>query len=116
LRQLIAITTCHPYRDRAAAIRNTWAREVEDADVRFFFGRGPKVHDYEVILDCPDGYHFLSQKTQLIRRWALDHSFDYLWKIDDDCYLRPERLRSVAPHDYVGRLRGPSGNYLAPYC
>jgi hypothetical protein len=42
---LIGITTCHPYRDRAAAIRNTWAREVEHADVRFFFGRGPKLHD-----------------------------------------------------------------------
>jgi len=110
MKTLLAITTCHPFRDRADAIRNTWAQEVQDADVRFFLGAGDKQHDDEVILDCPDGYHFLSQKTQLIRRWALNHGYEYLWKVDDDCYLRPERLLTVTPHDYIGRLRGPSGN------
>jgi hypothetical protein len=113
---LIGITTCHPYRDRAAAIRNTWAREVEHADVRFFFGRGPKLHDDEVILDCPDGYQYLTHKTQLMRRWAIAQDYDRVIKADDDCYLRPERLAKVAPLDYIGRLRGPSGNYPAPYC
>jgi len=116
VKTLIGITTCHPYRERADSIRNTWAAEVEGADVRFFLGDGPKRHDDEVILDCPDGYHYLSQKTQLIRRWALNQGYDYLWKIDDDCYLRPERLLGLPPYDYIGRLRGPSGNYLAPYC
>lgn len=115
---LIAITTCPPYRDRADAIRETWAREVEGADVLFFLGQGEAQRPDEIILDCPDGYHYLSQKTQLIRRWALAHGYDFLWKVDDDCYLRPERLFADGLHalDYVGRLRGPSGNFLAPYC
>jgi hypothetical protein len=118
MRTLIGITSCHAYRDRADAIRATWAPEVEGADVKYFLGKGDSQRPDEVILDCPDGYHYLSLKTQLIRRWALAAGYDYLWKVDDDCYLRPERLlgNGFATCDYVGRLRGPSGNYLAPYC
>ncbi len=90
---------------------------MEGADIRYFLGKGEAKHPDEIILDCPDGYHYLSQKTQLIRRWALEHGYDYLTKIDDDAYVRPERLlANFANLDYVGRLRGPSGNYLAPYC
>ncbi len=114
---LIAVTSCHPFRDRADAVRATWGAEVEGADIRYFLGRGETERPDEIILDCLDGYHYLSQKTQLIRRWALAHGYDYMWKVDDDCYLRPERLLA-AKHDahYVGRLRGPSGNYPGPYC
>src|SRR5207237_2235828 len=45
------------------------------------------------------------------------HGYTHLTKVDDDCYLRPERLfaNGFTSCDYVGRLRGPSGNYLAPY-
>jgi hypothetical protein len=69
-----------------------------------------------VILDCPDGYQYLTHKTQLMRRWAIAQDYDRVIKADDDCYLRPERLAKVPPLDYIGRLRGPSGNYPAPYC
>jgi len=117
---LIAVTTCHAFRDRADAVRETWGAEVEGADIRYFLGSAPNAapRPDEIILDCQDGYHFLSQKTQLIRRWALDHGYDYLWKVDDDTYVRPERLlgNGFAGMDYVGRLRGPSGNYAGPYC
>jgi hypothetical protein len=120
MKTLIAVTSCHAFRDRADAVRATWGPEVspETADIRYFLGAGEAKHDNEVILDCPDGYHYLSQKTQLIRRWALTHGYDYLWKIDDDTYVRPERLlgNGFAAVDYVGRLRGPSGNYAGPYC
>jgi|SRR5579862_9195170 len=115
---LIAVTSCHAFRDRADSVRATWAKEVEGADVRYFLGKGEPQRPDEVILDCPDGYHYLSMKTQLIRRWAVENGYDYLWKIDDDTYVRPERLLGdgFAALDYVGRLRGSSGNYLAPYC
>lgn len=115
---LIAVTSCHPFRDRADAVRATWGPEVEGADIRYFLGAGETQRPDEVILDCPDGYHYLSQKTQLIRRWALANGYDYLWKIDDDTYVRPERLlgNGFGALDYVGRLRGPSGNYAGPYC
>ena len=119
---LVAVTTCHSFRDRADAVRQTWGQEVAgsgaNAEVKYFLGRGAAKHDDEVILDCDDGYHHLSAKTQLIRRWAVEHGYSYLWKIDDDVYLRPERLlgNGFASVDYVGRLRGPSGNYAGPYC
>lgn len=118
---LIAITSCHPFRERADAVRETWGAEVphEAADIRYFLGKGETQRPDEITLDCPDGYHYLSQKTQLIRRWALEHGYDYLWKVDDDVYLRPERLLAafakVSP-DYVGRLRGCSGSLPGPYC
>lgn len=118
---LIAVTSCHPFRDRADAVRATWGVEVEGADILYFLGQpegSVPARPGEIILPCPDGYHYLSQKTQLIRRWALEHNYDYLWKVDDDCYLRPERLlgNGFAKLDYVGRLRGPSGNFPGPYC
>src|ERR1700676_3278116 len=117
MRTLIAVTTCHAFRDRADAVRQTWAQEVEGADVRYFLGRGEAQRPDEVILDCLDGYHYLSQKTQMIRRWALENGYSYLWKIDDDVYLRPERLLADFRNlDYVGRLRGCSGGSPGPYC
>jgi hypothetical protein len=118
LKQLIAVTTCHPFRDRADAVRQTWGAEVEGADIRYFLGSGEVQRPDEVILDCPDGYHYLSQKTQLIRRWALANGYGFVWKIDDDTYVRPERLlgNGFAALDYVGRLRGASGNLRGPYC
>lgn len=118
MKTLIAVTTCHPFRDRADAVRATWGKEVEGADIKYFLGQGEAQRPDEVILDCPDGYHYLSQKTQLIRRWALANGYDYLWKIDDDTYVRPERLlgNGFQGLDYVGRLRGSSGNYFGPYC
>jgi hypothetical protein len=113
---LIAITSCHAYRDRADAVRQTWGSEVVGADIFYFLGRGESKRNDEIILDCEDGYHYLSQKTQLIRRWALENGYDYLWKVDDDVYLRPERLLADFQNlDFVGRLRGPSGNQLGPY-
>ena len=119
-RVLIAVTSCHAFRDRADAVRSTWGQEVPGAgaDIRYFLGRGTAERPDEILLECDDGYHHLSAKTQLIRRWAVEHGYDWLWKIDDDTYVRPERLLAThyAPYvHYVGRLRGPSGNYPGPY-
>ena len=118
LKTLIAVTSCHAFRARADAVRETWGGEVAGADVRYFLGEGTAERPDEIVLPCPDGYHYLSQKTQLIRRWALAQGYDYLWKVDDDVYLRPERLleNGLMAYDYVGRLRGPCGSYPAPYC
>lgn len=118
MKTLIAVTSCHSYRDRADAVRATWGQEAAAAgfDIRYFLGAGVQKRHDEITLPCPDGYHYLSQKTQLIRRWALEHGYDYLWKIDDDTYVRPERLAKVEQRDYIGRLRGPSGNFISPYC
>jgi len=124
---LFAIKTCYKYRHRADAQRATWVPEVpkefngHTIDVRFFLGRGPDSYvprEDEVVFDCGDGYLDLPEKAIKTFFWALEHGYDYLCHIDDDTYARPERLLASGfeRFDYVGRLRGSSGIYPAPYC
>lgn len=111
--------SCHAYRERADACRETWVKEVQGADVRFFLGRGNSAAlADEVHLDVEDDYKSFPLKVQAMRRWALEQKYDYVLKVDDDVYLNPARLMASGfeGHDYRGRLRGPSGNYPAPYC
>lgn len=128
MRILIAVLTCHKMRARAHAVRETWAscfsatNEGETsqahADLRFFLGRGPgpQAPD-EVLLDVDDGYFSLPAKSRAICCWAAERGYDYLFKCDDDVYVEPRRLLAAVPagQDYLGRLRGPSGGYPAPY-
>jgi hypothetical protein len=118
---LIACTTCHglEYRQKVAAQRITWGKDLQGADLKFFYGRPtingqPYSMGWEdliklkqptpdvVWLDCPDGYKQRKEKMKAIFRWAVDQGYDYVWKIDDDVYLRPERLLAVPQWDYCG--------------
>jgi hypothetical protein len=96
MKTLIACTTCHgeAFRVKAASQLLTWGKSVCGADLKFFCGRsedGRKPYSYE-------------EKMLAIFRWALDHGYEYVWKIDDDVYLRPERLLAVKPFDYCGMV------------
>src|SRR5216684_910675 len=107
MKTLIACTTCHgeSFRVKAASQLLTWGRDVRGADLKFFCGvdaDNRKPSPTEVFLDCPDGYKERKQKMLAIFRWALEHGYEYVWKIDDDVYLRPERLLAVKPFDYCG--------------
>lgn len=117
-RVLIGVVTCHKYRSRSDAQRRTWVRDVEGMDVRFFVGGGDALRDDEVVLDVDDGYAVLADKVAAMFRWALENGYDYVFKCDDDVYLRPERLLAAVPYgeDYVGRLRGAALGHPAPYC
>lgn len=121
MKVLIAIITCHAFRGRADAQRATWVKDIEDADIKFFLGHRPGYVPLadEVMLDCPDDYHHLIKKIQEMRKWAYDQGYDWVAKLDDDVYCRPERLMKSLPTQkdvhYVGRKRGPSGPYPAPY-
>jgi Galactosyltransferase len=103
---LIAIITCHKFRNRADAQRGTWCQQVLGADVRFFLGAGGQAErPDEVLLDVSDVYLELPQKCRATFEWALDHGYDYVLKCDDDVYIQPDRLlQSDFQHDYVGRL------------
>jgi galactosyltransferase len=105
LRVLIAVAGCHKYRFKANNQRATWVKDAVGADVRFFVGhpiddRTPLAD--EVWLDCPDDYQSRKLKVLAIVRWALAHGYEYLWLVDDDVYLRPERLLALEPFDYCG--------------
>jgi hypothetical protein len=122
-RVLVAVKNCVKYRHRAEAQRATWATFHPDCDIRFFLGGDPlapqiRKHPDEVILPVPDDYLSLPLKTKAICRWALQNGYDFLFTCDDDTYVQLDRLLAsdFKDHDYVGRLRGPSGGYSAPYC
>jgi hypothetical protein len=107
MKTLIAVNTCHKdsYKEKAAAERSTWVKDAQ-CDVVFFKGHSPlggPTAD-EVWLDVPDTYEHLRLKSAAMFRWALQHSYDYCWKIDDDVYARPERLLAVEPTDYCGAV------------
>lgn len=115
---LIAVVTCHKYRDRADAQRATWVNDAK-CDVRFFLGGGEKQRDDEVILDVDDGYEGLPEKVKAMFRWALEQEYQMALRMDDDVYLRPERALECAPFglDYSGRVRGASDMmHPWPYC
>lgn len=131
---LIAVITCHHMRARANAQRETWVPDVHGADVRFFLGRPASISPAErpatsiqphpvvpaadeIFLDVPDDYKGLPAKVQAMWKWAHDNGYEFGLKLDDDVYLQPGRALASGfeKHDYVGRLRGASGIYPAPY-
>ncbi|HZF08558.1 MAG TPA: hypothetical protein VFE33_07205 [Thermoanaerobaculia bacterium] len=115
---LIAVMTCAAYRDRADAQRATWVKDIPAGQgYRFFVGQGGPAAADTIVLDVPDDYRHFTLKVQAMRRWAYDRGYEAVCKIDDDCYVRPERLLAAVPVglDYVGRTRGPSGNKPARY-
>lgn len=118
---LIAIVSCHKYRDRVEAIRSTWLPLVEQTgfDYRVFVGEGDPVSEPDVVvLPVDDGYHGLPEKTRAVAQWAIANGYKWVFKCDDDVYLQPTRLRDsdfAQLGQYVGRKRGPSGGHRAPY-
>lgn len=85
---------------RAQAIRDTWyktwkAAYQDSIDVRFFYGHKPEdrgIEENSVVLDCPDDYPNLPQKTRKIFEWALERNYEAVFCTDDDCYIWIARL------------------------
>lgn len=118
---LIAIMTCWAFEARATAQRTTWVCDIDPQkfDVRFFVGRSinllPRMDT--IVLDVDDDYKSFPLKVLAMRKWAIDQGYQYVLKVDDDVMIATDRLVQPEPHQhYLGRLRGPSGKYPAPYC
>lgn len=102
-----------PIWNRTEAIRQTWWNiKDERFDYKMFFGKGAERESLEdeVFLDVPDGYYQASLKIQAICRWALDHGYSSILKLDDDNYVYPERIPDLPEdidqighwqHDYI---------------
>jgi len=96
---------------RRDACRATWLAGIDARDdVQCVFLRGdpdlskPELRGDELWLPCPDDYASLPQKTRWFCRWALANAqFEYLFKCDDDTYVRLDRLLQVPSGlDYCG--------------
>jgi Galactosyltransferase len=100
------VVSCHTREEYSDAIRSTWLTSVpEGLDVKFFRGRGavrePKSD--EVWLDCRDDYEGLPNKVQEITRWAYEHGYEYIAKVDDDVVVKPTAwLNSFHRCDFTG--------------
>jgi hypothetical protein len=115
-RLLIAVLACHHRAGHLQACRETWVPDTtHQCDYKFFYGRGSHgdVQPDEVVLDCDDHYRGLACKVQETARWALANDYEYLFKVDDDTYVRPERVMSSGfeKADFVGRRLGATDMY-----
>jgi len=110
MRILLAVISCNKpeYRAKVQAQRDTWFPLVKGMDLRVFIGEGEAQHPDEVILGCGDGYEHLPLKLKAVFKWALDNGYDGIWRVDDDVYVRPERLMLgiASGTKYQGRVRG----------
>ncbi len=107
---LIAILGCHSRPDYRQAQRETWIPKIPEwVDWRFFIGE-PKTDPMfdEVMLDCPDDYQSLCLKTRAVMQWAVKHGYDWVYKCDDDTYVRPRLLMESGfeKHQYYGWTEG----------
>jgi hypothetical protein len=92
---LIGICSCDRFPDRRRAIRETWLRHLPfGVSVVFFSGDCDAANEPGLVsLPVPDTYEHLAGKVHCFYRYSLEHyKFEYLFKCDDDTYVRPERL------------------------
>jgi hypothetical protein len=106
---LFAIVSCRPHAAYRQAIRETWLPEVprDRADIFFFVGRDVQTSESDVIhLECEDDYEHLPSKVQAIARWALEHKYEFMLKIDNDTVVLVEEFLTGGfdQHDFTGLL------------
>lgn len=112
---LVAVKSHQDMWERGAheQIRETWGKFCL-ADVRFFFGGElpghrdvgfPQLED-EIWLPVGDGYHDLSEKANVILRWAVERGYDYIVLVDTDTFINPVELAKLpwGYFDYAGLL------------
>ena len=95
--------------ERLQAVRDTWWSSLT-LDKKFFFGQGSRtLRDDEVILPVPDRFRYHCLKNQMMFRWALEHDYDWVFRCDDDAYVRPDRLTEARRSCWVTRRVGDHG-------
>lgn len=114
MKLLLAIKGCE--RDQKTGVhqvlRETWVRNVTDADIYFFIGHGSHpLEPDEVRLDCGDAYLDLPAKTRAILKWSLEQNYDFTFLCDTDTYVVPDRLLASGfeEFDLVGLFNGEIG-------
>ena len=86
--------------EQTQAVRDTWGQALAsfpNVHVRYFFGKPPEGYPRapladEVFLECGDGYDALIHKTVGVCQYAVDNSYQHIFKADTDTFVYPERL------------------------
>jgi hypothetical protein len=112
---LILIVTCEAYRDRADGQRATWVKDALDLfDVRFVRGGSSPQQPDEWVVAVDDGYHGLPAKVRAAMTLAT--GYEYVFKIDDDVLVRPQRLYDTPFRDYDYYGYGEPGRFKSGFC
>ncbi len=119
MKHLLALITCHTRQAYANAQRETWIPRIPAGlDYRFFLGPSDNTpRSDEVFLDCDDSYRGLPSKVRAVCRWAYDHNYDILTKLDDDVILKPiEFFNSLRnPHEFSGHINFDNASVKIPW-
>lgn len=111
---LILVMSCRRNAARRRAIRATWGRRLARHGIRHLFVLGEerqptRLEGDVLIVDSKDNYEYLVLKVlramEVVHRQLADR-FRYLFKVDDDCFVNPERLLRLPFRDspYSGRV------------
>jgi hypothetical protein len=112
VRVLVGVLSCHQRRnlELRRSQRRTWMQNLPSGmDVLHFVGDGDTSGEAGVVsLHCPDDYNSLIYKTRALIKFALERGYQFLFKTDDDVYLRPDQLMASGfeAYDYSGWARG----------
>lgn len=107
---LVAVLSCHKNKDKQDACRNTWCSCLPDnVDYRIYVGTGSSVQEGKdvVKVQYADDYQSVPGKQLEFYKWALNNlSFEWLFQVDDDTYVAPDRIFNVLDPEYdmIGTL------------
>lgn len=111
----IGILSCRKNAALRRAARETWLRGCP-VPYAFFVGEGEPLVDAGddvVELAVPDG-RILPPKVNAMIKWVHEHSYSHLARLDDDCYVRTDRLLNSGFHlaDFIGCKSYGDGNSI----
>jgi len=108
MRYLFGVLSQQGVSARKQAVLDTWFKLLPSTDKLVFIVGDPRIPKPTLAGDtltvpCQDGYIALCEKTKWFLRWASENQeFEYIFKCDDDTYVRPERLVNAPKVDYTG--------------
>lgn len=96
---VVLIPCCEKYAFKRQAIRDTWGNDLQKHGIRYLFLMGKpdlkfsKIEQDTLYVPCEDNYESLLLKLVLGYEFIYTTmDFDYIYKIDDDCYPNIDHL------------------------
>jgi hypothetical protein len=88
--------------ERRQAVRDTWWNRL-NGDHRFFFGHTNDVLlNDEISLPVSDSFRFHCDKNKAMLSWALQQGYEWVFRCDDDTFIKADQLEIPEKGDQVG--------------
>jgi len=95
MKLLVIILSCHANRHKRDAIRDTWLKRLPGEHF-FYTGIGDTALEPDVLQFPFEDTHGATCRTHAAFKYALEHhAFDWLFRVDDDTFVVPERIPSL---------------------